>query len=123
MGIIEDIQLISESVHKTLDLMAFDEKLGGDFEEFIKKYDIQISTQKELTQIMFFYLFESRMHTGISPFNYLKEEKLLDEKICGSFADSYTSIFQVNKIKQHQNNIKSIEIKSEVKYIKLNAFL
>ena len=101
MGIVEDIQLISESVHKTLDLMAFDEKLGKDFEEFIKKYEIQISTQKELTQIMFFYLFESRMHTGISPFGYLEDEKLLDENICKAFADSFTAVFQVLKIKQN----------------------
>lgn len=101
MGIVEDIQLISESVHKTLDLMAFDEKLGKDFEEFIKKYEIQISTQKELTQIMFFYLFESRMHTGISPFNYLKDEKLLEENICEAFADSFTGVFQITKIKQN----------------------
>ena len=108
MGIVEDIQLISESVHKTLDLMAFNEKLGKDFEDFIKRFEIQISTQKELTQIMFFYLFESRMHTGMSPFNYLKDEKLLDEKICDAFADSFTSIFQVTKIKQNSLCVNSL---------------
>ena len=108
MGVVEDIQLISESVHKTLDLMAFDEKLGKDFEEFIKRYEIQISTQKELTQIMFFYLFESRMRTGISPFEYLKDEKLLDERICSSFANSFTGTFQVNKIKQNSLLVNSL---------------
>ncbi len=120
MGIVEDIQLISNSVHKTLDLMAFNEKLGADFENFIKKYEIQISTQKELTQIMFFYLFESRMHTGVSPFDYLKSEKLLDESICEAFADSFTGIFQVNKIKQNSLLVYSLVNEKEYELMTLS---
>ena len=57
MSLVDTVLNISSAMQAMLDFMAEDENLGNDFEEFLKKYSIEIVNQNQLTKIMLFYVF------------------------------------------------------------------
>ena len=108
MSLVDTVLNISSAMQAMLDFMAEDENLGNDFEEFLKKYSIEIVNQNQLTKIMLFYVFDCRMADGKRVLEYIQTKNIADNKTVEAFKNSYTSVFKINKIAESMLFVESI---------------
>ena len=100
-AIIDNVNLISKTVDDMLNFVAVNDTLGNDFEQYLTKNNIEITSERDFTGIMLEYLLDMKMQTGLRTIEFYSRNSSCDKKIIDVLANSFCGIFRIDKIQSN----------------------
>jgi len=97
-SVVEALDLIGKTVEELLDFVAQDEVVSKDFEEYLNICNIEINSEKEFNNVIMQYIFDMKMQNGLRVLEYYRRNNKIQDEVVNSLENSFTSVFQVNKI-------------------------
>lgn len=106
MSVIEKFATISNTITKLIDFVSTDDSVKGDFNDYMATISAQNMTNSQVQAMLIPYVFERRLteerKSIIELFleKYPKTDKF-DKKILKALENSFSSIFEIKKIRQN----------------------
>ena len=97
-NIVDMLTEISKTIENILDFIANDETLSKDFEQYLEINNIEINSEKEFNNIIFQYMLDMKMQSGLRVLEYYRRNNPAQNEIIDALLNSFCSVFKVNKV-------------------------
>ena len=97
-NIVDMLTEISKTIENILDFIANDEILSKDFEQYLEINNIEINSEKEFNNIIFQYMLDMKMQSGLRVLEYYRRNNPSQNEIIDALLNSFCSVFKVNKV-------------------------
>ena len=97
-NVVDTLVEISKTIENILDFIAKDETLSKDFEQYLEINNIEINSEKEFNNIIFQYMLDMKMQSGLRVLEYYRRNNHSQDEIIDALLNSFCSVFKVNKV-------------------------